>query len=48
MNKRLMIALLVIATLVVGYVIFFYVATAMKKQTPVDVETPVSKPTSMH
>ena len=42
-----MIALLVIAILVVGYVIFFYAATATKKQTPVHVEAPVSKPTSM-
>lgn len=45
MRKRLIMALLIIAIFVVGYVVFFYAATATEKQKPVYIETPVTKPT---
>lgn len=45
MNKRRIIVLLVIIIVIVGSVFTFYGVTAAKKQVPVRVETPVTKPT---
>jgi hypothetical protein len=48
MKKRLLIALSLLAIAIIGFVIFFYAATATKKQEPVNVTTPVSTPTNDH
>jgi hypothetical protein len=44
MKKRLLIALSVIGIAILAFVLFFYAATATKKQRPVEVSAP---PTSV-
>jgi large-conductance mechanosensitive channel len=42
MRKRLFIALSIIAFLIIGFIIFFYAATATKKQNPVEINAPAT------